>query len=772
MKIRINFKLKNHSFGLQFKQNLIMRLTIFIFFLTIVFSCAQKENKTVKSPVNYVNTFIGTNNAGNTFPGAVRPWGMASVSPHNCLNFESNDQTQTGIYVHGQPHIYGFGHVHYSGVGCPIAGNVILMPSSGSLKINPAENRSTYSNEKSSPGYYEVILDDYKIKAQMTASQRCGISKYSFENNKANITLDLSHPINGVNGGYVKVISDNEMEGFETDGGFCGSHLSYRVYFVVRFNKNATGYGVFNDGTTLDETSTEGLKTGAFYSFDLKDNKELIVKVGISYVSTEQARKNLDAEISGFQFDQIKQEAENEWSKQLGKINVTGGTDDEKTIFYTALYHSLLLPFTSNDVDGKYRSFVKNQTRVLPFSEREDTTGAGIPFKILESDSQRYSLFSLWDTYRTLHPLLILAYPEQQTDMMQTLVNKYNESGALPLWPLNGIEWGGMVGDPAAIVIADSYLKGIRDFDLKIAEKALEDNCSSPAEGGNNFRRGHNEYAKSGFIPEDKKAELGVWGTVSTAMEYSLADFALSKMASELKDEKLAVKLYNRSLSVLKLYDTSTGFFRPKNQDNSWMEPFEVETTAGEIPGYDHLGGPGYVEGNAWQYLFFLRQFPRELSNKMGGEAGLTARLDECFEKNMFVLWNEPDMHYPFVYDYIKGEEWKTQREVTKAIKKHFNNSPNGLPGNDDAGTISAWLVFAMIGLYPNAQGLTDYLLFKPAFDEVSIQLPNDKKLEIINKNYSEGDYIKTIRFNGKKLEGFKIDHNILTQGGKLEIFY
>lgn len=749
-----------------------MRFTFIFILLSGIWSFSDNSCSGQNSPVQYVNTFIGTNNAGNTFPGAVRPWGMASVSPHNCLNFETTDQTQTGIYVHGQPHIYGFGHVHYSGVGCPIAGNIILMPNSGELMINPAENRSTYSNEKSSPGYYEVRLDDSKILAQMTASRRCGISKYTFEDSKVNVTLDLSHPINGVNGGFVKVVSNNEIEGFETDGGFCGSQLSYKVYYVIRFNKNAANYGVYNEGKILDGKVAEGLNVGAFYSFDLKDEREIMVKVGISYVSIAQARNNLDAEITEFQFDKIKLEAEAEWQEQLGKIEVKGGTDEEKTMFYTALYHSLLLPFTSSDVDGKYRSFVTNQTRVLPFSERNDTTGAGTPFKIHKTESNRYSLFSLWDTYRTLHPLLILAYPEQQTGMVNTLVDKYKESGALPLWPMNGIEWGGMVGDPAAIVIADTYLKGLRDFDLDMAFRAVQDNSFSPSEGGNNFRRGHNDYAKLGYIPEDKKAELGVWGTVSTAMEYSLADFAISKMASESKDEKLAVKLMNRSKSVLQLYDESTGFFRPKNQDNTWMEPFDVFTTAGEVIGHDHLGGPGYVEGNAWQYLFFLRQFPDEISKLMGGKKEFAARLDECFEKDQFVLWNEPDMHYPFMYNNIKGEEWKTQREVTKAIKKHFNTGANGLPGNDDAGTISAWLVFAMMGIYPDAQGFTDYLLFKPTFDEVTIQLQNGKKLQIVNGQHDSDTYIKGIVFNGRKVDGFKIDHNKLVEGGKLEIKY
>jgi predicted alpha-1,2-mannosidase len=750
-----------------------MKLFVFILlFSTGLLSCTKKTILKNTSPVQYVNTFIGTNNAGNTFPGAVRPWGMASVSPHNCLNFETDDQTQTGIYVHGQPHIYGFGHVHYSGVGCPIAGNIILMPNSGKLVINPAENRSAYSNEKSSPGYYEVSLDDSKILAQMTASQRCGISKYTFEDSKANITLDFSHPINGVSGGYVKLVSENEMEGFETDGGFCGSHLKYNVYFVVRFNKNAVNFGVYNEGKILDGKVAEGINVGAFYSFDLKDEKEIMVKVGISYVSIEQARKNLNAEISDFQFDKIRKDAEAEWLKQLGKIEVKGGTEEEKTMFYTALYHSLLLPFTSNDVDGKYRSFVSNQTRVLPFPERNDTTGAGTPFKILETETNRYSLFSLWDTYRTLHPLLILAYPEQQTEMVNTLVDKYKESGALPLWTINGIEWGGMVGDPAAIVIADTYLKGLRDFDLDMAFRAVQDNCNTPAEGGNNFRRGHNEYATLGYIPEDLKAQLGVWGTVSTAMEYSLADFAVAKMTSTMGHKKFADKLMDRSKAVLQLYDTESAFFRPKLNDKTWMEPFDVFTTAGEVIGHDHLGGPGYVEGNAWQYLFFLRQFPDKLSKLMDGNKAFTARLDECFEKDQFVLWNEPDMHYPFLYNNIEGEEWKTQREVTKAIKKHFNTSANGLPGNDDAGTISAWLVFAMMGIYPDAQGFTDYLLFKPTFEEVTIHLKNNKILQIINEKNSENQYIKKIYFNGSEVNGFKIDHHLISEGGKLLLTY
>lgn len=342
-----------------------------------MFSCIKKSAPEASSPIEYVNTFIGTSNAGNTYPGAVRPWGMVSVSPHNSLKFESEDKTQTGIYVHGQPYMYGFGHVHYSGVGCGIAGNIILMPHSGSLKIDPVENRSAYSNEKSSPGYYEVNLDDSKILAQMTAGRRCGISKYTFDNTNANITLDLSHPVNGVNGGYVKVVSDNEMEGYEIDGGFCGTQMQYKVYFVVRFNKNAQNYGVYESQEVKNEKSAEGENAGAFYSFELGDDKQLMAKVGVSYVGIDQARKNLDAEMPAFDFDEIENGAEEEWEKQLGKIAVKGGSPEEKTMFYTALYHTLLLPNTFNDVDGKYRSFVTNPTRVLPFSERMDTTGAG-----------------------------------------------------------------------------------------------------------------------------------------------------------------------------------------------------------------------------------------------------------------------------------------------------------------------------------------------------------------------------------------------------------
>jgi predicted alpha-1,2-mannosidase len=427
-----------------------MNHILFLLALTVIFNVRIKADEGYKSPADYVNTFIGTNNAGNTFPGAVLPWGMASVSPHNCLNFDSGDKTQTGIYVHGQPYIYGFGHVHYSGLGCPIAGNIILMPQSGILNLDPADNRSAYSQEKSSPGYYEVNLVDPGIFAQMTATRRCGISKYTFEENKAHITLDLSHPINSVNGGFIRLVSGCEIEGYENDGGFCGSHLNYKVYFVVRFSKTAENYGVYNKGVVREENSTKGLEIGAFYSFDLKNENEIIVKVGISYVSIDQARKNLDAEIPEFQFENVKKNAENEWDEQLGKIEVNGGTYKEKTMFYTALYHSLLLPYTYSDVDGKYRSFVSNQTRVLPFSERNDTTGSGRQFKILETNKERFSVFSLWDTYRTLHPLLTLAYPEKQQLMVNSLVEKYRESGALPLWSMNGIEWGGMVGDPAA----------------------------------------------------------------------------------------------------------------------------------------------------------------------------------------------------------------------------------------------------------------------------------------------------------------------------------
>ena len=740
--------------------------------IAFIFLCTAAQIPAQESPADFVNTFIGTNNAGNTFPGAVLPWGMASVSPHNCLNFDSGDNTQTGIYIHGQPHIYGFGNIHYSGVGCNLGGNIILMPQPGKLNINPAKNRSGYSGEKSEPGYYEVQLTDYDIFAQLTATKRCGLSKFTFQDEKGNVTLDLSHPVNGVWGGYINLVSDNEMEGYEKDGGFCGSRLNYNVYWVVRFNKKASNYGLYNNGEIIDATSVNDKNVGAFYSFNFDEDKELMAKVGISYVSIEQARKNLDAEIPEFSFDEIKTAAKTEWNKQLEVIEVEGGTANEKTIFYTALYHSLLLPYVSNDVDGKFRSFVTNDSRILPFSERPKTNGASNPFEILETNSTRYSMFSLWDTYRTLHPLLTLAYPRQQTDIVNTFIDKYKESGALPLWSSNGIEWGGMVGDPASIVIADTYLKNYTGFDLKTALKAVKDNGRSPSEGGNNFRRGHDEYARLGYIPEDKKAELGVWGTVSTAMEYSLADFAVAKMAEKMGDKKFAREMMQKSRGPLQLYDPDTMFFRPKLSDGSWMKPFDVYSTAGEVPGHGHLGYPGYVEGNAWQYLFFMRHFPNEMSRLMGGKEMFIKRLDECFEKDQFVLWNEPDMHYPFIYSGFEGEEWKTQKEVTKALKKHFNTGPGGLPGNDDAGTISAWVVFAMMGIYPDAQGLTDYLVFRPAFDKVTVNLKQGNTLKIINNPHKENEYIKEIFLNGKKVNGFKIDHNKIAGGGTIEIKY
>ncbi len=736
-----------------------------------IISCTQKQTS-IKENTDYVNTFIGTNNSGNTFPGAVLPWGMASVSPHNCLNFKGGDNTQTGIYVHGQPHIYGFGNIHYSGVGCNLGGNIILMPQPGELNIDPTKNRSSYSGEKSEPGYYEVQLTDYNILTQLTATKRCGLSKFTFQDKKGNVTLDLSHPTNGVWGGYINLVSDNELEGYELDGGFCGSHLNYKVYWVIRFNKNAENYGVYKDGQILDDTSVEDKNVGAFYSFDFSDNKELLAKVGISYVSIEQARKNLDTEIPEFAFDNTRSAAKNEWKKQLGKFDINGGTEEEKTIFYTALYHSLLLPYVSNDVDGKYRSFVSNYSRILPFTERPKTRGAYKPFEILETKATRYSMFSLWDTYRTLHPLLILAYPNQQIDMVNTMIEKYNEGGALPLWTSNGIEWGGMVGDPAAIVLADSYLKNLGGFDKGNALKATKDNGRSPSEGGNDFRRGHDEYVELGFIPENEKAKLGVWGTVSTAMEYSLADFAVSKMAEKMGDTEFAEEMMKKSLGPLQLFDKDTMFFRPKFRNGSWMNPFDVYSTAGEVIGHDHLGYPGFVEGNAWQYLFFMHHHPEELANLMGGKEELIQRLDECFEKDQFVLWNEPDMHYPFIYAGFKGEEWKTQKEVTKALKKHFNTDPGGLPGNDDAGTISAWVVFAMIGIYPDAQGKTDYLVCRPVFDDITINLENGKQLKIINNPHQKEDYIKEVWVNGKKMEGFKIDHNLISKGGTIEMKY
>jgi predicted alpha-1,2-mannosidase len=751
------------------KKYLLLLLPALIFACSEVKTSSEAEEKAQKSPAEYVNPFIGsaavgnpsigTTSGGNTYPGAVRPFGMVSVSPHT-------DSVAPSGYYFGKQFIYGFGHVHLSGVGCQDLGNIVLMPGSGKIKPDMKDYRSEFDNEVATPGYYKVHLKDQDIMAEMSSTLRTGISRYTFSEatDSANIIIDLTQgaiprltsqpPLDG----SVEAISETEVQGWNYSGDFCSGKSFHAVYFVARFSKPAVNYGVWKDKKVLDGKKIKGKDFGAWLTFRTAKGESILVKVGISYVSIKNARENLDIEQPGWNFEEVKSSAEKEWQQELSRIQVEGGSEKQKTIFYTGLYHMLLHPNVFNDANGEYQTM------------REHPSHKGGTIRKVEGYT-RYTVFSLWDTYRNVHPFFSLVYPERQRDMTISLIEMYEESGRLPKWELASGETNTMVGDPSLPVIADSYVKGIRDIDTAKAFKAMVSNASNQKAV---VRHGLRSYLKYKYIPQDDKGEW-LWGSVSTTEEYAYADWSLAQYCKAIGKGKEYQEYLERSMYYRNLFDPQTHFIRPRNKDGQWYSPFNPDTIQGGDLDFTGAGGPGYVEGNAWHYKFFVPHDIPGLMTLMGGEEKFTAELQECFDKKKFILWNEPDMAYPFLFSYVKGQGWRTQAEVRKQMESNFDVTPQGIPGNDDCGTLSAFYVFGAMGFYPACPASDEYQLCSPIFDKITIQLSGKyyggNKFVIETKSNSNEDiYINSLILNGNLYSGQTLKHKDLINGGTLKM--
>ena len=738
----------------------------------LVFSMLLCAQVPAQKLTEFVNPFIGTSNYGATHPGPVLPNGMVSVVPFNVAHkkgrgnvFEKDSEWHSRPYVFENSFLTGYSHVNLSGVGCPELGSVILMPTTGPLEFDAEKYGSTYSNEKASPGYYSHRLYRYDTEVELTATIRTGLSRYRFPAGQANILLNLGLGLTNETGGALKIVSDSEIEGYKMIGTFCYNPEDVRpVYFVVKVSKPADRLGAWKkmpayqgvEGDWISYNDTykpypdyrqemAGDDIGAYLSFDLDRSQTIEVKVGISYVSIENARLNLNLEQPGFDFDETRNSAANTWNDMLKRIQVEGGSSEDKTIFYSALYHLLMHPNILQDINGDY-----------PLMESAGTGNTG--------GRNRYTVYSLWDTYRNVHPFLSLVYPELQEEMLQTMVDMYRESGWLPKWELLGMETTVMVGDPATPVIADSYLRGIRNFDVEAAYAAARKAAVTLEK--NPLRPGIELYSRLGWIPEFTKDSI--WGTVSTTLEYNISDWNLSQLAKALGKDDDYRRFGERSLSYRNYFDDSTGMLRPRVPDGSWLEPFDPEA------GKNFEPVVGFVEGNAWQYRFYVPHDIDGLMGLLGGGDRFVEELQRCFDTDNYDMANEPDITYPYLFNYVKGEEWRTQKTVRQLIRKHYTNTPGGIPGNDDTGTLSAWLLFSMMGLYPDCPGNMFYTLTSPVFDRVVIYL---------NKDYYPGDFlaisavnngpenfvIDRINWKGKRLKNFFVDHNQLVKGGELQ---
>ena len=715
----------------------------------------------------YVDPFIGTSNFGATHPGAQYPNGLVSVAPFNVAHrynqenqFEKDEAWNSRVYIHENKYFTGLSHLNLSGVGCPEAGVVLVMPTTGSKNFDAKEYGSSLSEQSSRPGVYSANLDRYGIGMMSSASIRSAITEFTFPAGEANVLLNLGQGLTNETGGFVQQISETEFVGSRTLGTFCYSSEDVRpVYFAVSFDTLPTDSGIYKKmpkykNVEADWVGTDdgyksysqyrhpmyGEDLGGWATFTSTTEQTVKVKVALSFTSIENARENLHHEIPSFDTQKVIQAAESAWNSKLDRVQVEGDAED-KTRFYTALYHTLIHPSIISDVNGDY-----------PLMGQSGTGN--------DKENPRFSVFSLWDTSRNVHPLLSLLYPRLQQQMMHSAIQMAKESGWLPKWELYGMETQVMVGDPGTVMIADAYLRGIKDVDITSALNAMLKSASQKKD--NPLRPEINDYLTLGYVPYDNEGPYD--GSVATSLEYFQADYAIAKLATVLNKDAIASTFYTRAEQFEQLFDPETKMLRPKNRKGEWLTPFDPEL------GRNFEPAPGYIEGNAWNYRFYAPHAIPRLIELYGGQDTFEKALDATFSTNNFDMANEPDITYPFLYNYLNSGVEKTTSVVHSLIEEHFGVHAGGLPGNDDTGTMSAWLAFSMMGIYPVSPGDANYTIFAPIFDKVTLEL-DDKYYSnatlIIEKKRSDN---VSILFNESNLPSPFISHSELVRGGKLTV--
>ena len=716
-----------------------MRFLVAVIALLIPFFSSARQL------TDYVHPWVGSSNFGTTNPGAVCPNGMMSVSPFNVTGSEKNKWDKDSRwwstpYTSDNCWFTGFSHVNLSGVGCPELGTILTMPTSGELSTDYLLYGSEYTGETAQPGYYALKLSKYDILAEVASTMRSSIERYTYRKGKAHVIVNLGQGLTNESGGFIRKVSDTEIEGMRLCGGFCyHSQAVFPQYFVIRVNKspkeagfwkkqpNMTAEAAWDEHAGKYKVYTDyaremaGDDLGYRFTFDAEDGEQICVQMGVSFVSCENARQNLDAEQLGCNFDQVRAESHRQWEEALERVKVSGGTEEQKEIFYTALYHALLHPNVLNDVNGEYPLM---QGGKYAAQNGIEVVNPGIG-KVAKGHN-RYTVFSLWDTSRNLHQLLTLAYPEKQIDMVRSMVDMYKEWGWMPKWELYGRETFTMEGDPAIPVIADTYLKGLTDFDIQAAYKACLKSANTPGKD-NKIRPDVDPYIAKGYIPLGYFAQdFSGDNSVSHALEYYVADNALAllsdKLAQEAKSsaqkaeyQKYAKEFRKRSKGWRHYYSKESGTLRPLNSDGTFLAPFNPKD------GADFSNTPGFHEGSAWNYTFYVPHDIEGLAKAMGGDKAFVAKLQKVFDEGLYDPANEPDIAYPFLFSRFKGEEHRTAQTVAALLKKYYTTRPDGIPGNDDTGVMSAWAVFSMIGMYPDCPGEPQYTLFSPVFDSVEI---------------------------------------------------
>ncbi len=713
-----------------------VKLLILVLFVSSGVFAQSSRPLSVANPSIYVNPFIGTGGHGHTYPGAQVPFGFMQLSPDTRLTGWDG----CSGYHYSDTLIYGFSHTHLSGTGCSDYGDILVMPTSqsGSPAKNAFASSFSHLNETASPGYYSVMLKN-GILAELSATARSGIHSYAFPYGaKARLLVDLKHR-DVVKDSYIEIVSPTEIRGMRRSSAWAGDQV---IYFVMRFSKTVTATSVYINDTLQKAKSKffQAKDLKMVFDFPTKDKIALVVKVGISGVDTTGARLNLDNEMQGWNIDVVKANARNLWNKELRKIEVESADREQLSIFYSALYHVFQSPNIFNDVDGRY---------------------LGRDKKIHKTEGWcYYTVFSLWDTYRALHPLLTIIDRKRTLDFIKTFIAQWEQGGLLPMWELSANETDCMIGYHAVSVIADAYVKGIRDFDLEKAYQAMKTSAMQK-------RLGIASMNEMGYVASDGEHE-----SVSKTLEYAYDDWCIAEFAKSLgknDDYRYFIKL---AQGYKHIFDVSTGFMRPRF-NGGWYSPFMPT----EVNNH-------YTEANSWQYSFYVPQDISGLIALHGSDADFEKKLDELFLTNdvlsgrdqaditgligQYAHGNEPSHHIAYLYDYI-GKPEKTQQRVRQIMREMYKNSPDGLSGNEDCGQMSAWYVMSALGLYAVCPGSDQIVIGSPLFKKAIIHLENGKTFEISAPNNSGvRPYISEATFNGRPFGKSYLTGEQINNGGVL----
>ena len=721
----------------------------FIAFTSLLAACSNPEtSSTCEDLASYVNPFIGTDFTGNTYPGAQVPFGMVQLSPDNGLP----GWDRIAGYFYPDSTIAGFSHTHLSGTGAGDLYDIPFMPVTLPYKEAEAplgiHSKFSHSRESASAGYYQVMLDDYNINVELTATERCGIQRYTFPKAESAVILDLKKAMNWdfTQDSYIEAVDSVTIRGYRFSDGWARNQ---KIYFQTRFS-------VPFDEMKLDTTAimSKGKRMGtsyiAHFMFDTEKDQQIVLSTAISGVSMEGAAQNLKTEVPDNDFEKYRLQAKEKWNTELGKIKIDTDDKDKKTVFYTALYHSMIAPTIYSDTDGQYRGPDGNIHRAEGWTN--------------------YSTFSLWDTFRASHPLFTYTQPERTADMIKSFIAFYEQNGRLPVWNMHASETDMMIGYHAVPVIVDAYLKGIGDFD---AEKALEA-CVNTARMDE--YRGIGFYRKNGYIPynvEDKYNSEN-W-SLSRTLEYAFDDYCIAAMAEKMGKKEIADEFYARSRNYRNVYNPATSFMQPRDDKGKFITPFKADEYT-----------PHICESNAWQYFWSVQHDIEDLISLTGGEERFAQKLDSMFTFHpteddelpifstgmigQYAHGNEPSHHVAYLYNKVH-QPWKTQEYVSKIVNELYLNTPAGLCGNEDCGQMSAWYVFSALGFYPVNPVAGEYEIGVPLFAKAEMNLSNGKTFTVKANGLSKDNkYIRGVKLNGQPYDKSYITHEQIMSGATLEI--